>query len=163
MKSCNSEPNKLNPIAISAMNTHTTKILLVDDDADDLYLFIQALEVIDPSIRLMYAGDGISALKMLYNRDIPLPDYIFLDLNMHRMNGKECLEEMKSSSYLSAVPVIICTTSKRESDVKRTRDLGASGFFTKPDNFEELVMGIRFILDEKPAEGQYLNSKLEVF
>ena len=145
------------------MDSHSIKILLVDDDEDDMQLFLQALKVIDRSIKLTYADDGVTALKLLFNREIPLPDYIFLDLNMHRMNGKECLAEIKSTTYLAHIPVIICTTSKRESDVQKTKDLGASGFFTKPANFEELMMGIKFILDEKPVAGQYLNSLLEVF
>lgn len=145
------------------MGTNTIKILLVDDDEDDLQLFLQALRVIDRSIDLMYADDGVTALKLLFNRELPLPDYIFLDLNMHRMNGKECLTEIKSLAYLAHIPVIICTTSKRDSDVLKTKELGASAFFTKPSSFDELVQVIRFILIEKPAAGQYLNCLLEVF
>jgi DNA-binding response OmpR family regulator len=145
------------------MNINPTKILLVDDDEDDMLRFIQALKAIDPSIKFMYADDGVSALRLLNDRETPLPDYIFMDLNMHRMNGKECLAEIKKSSYLSHLPVIICTTSKRESDVIVTKELGASSFFTKPMKFEELIQVLRFILNEKPVAGEYLNCLIEVF
>jgi CheY-like chemotaxis protein len=145
------------------MNTQFTNILLVDDDEDDMLLFRQALKVIDPSIKFMYADDGVSGLRLLIDEKNPLPDYVFMDLNMHRMDGKECLTEIKRSSALCHLPVIICTTSKRESDVQKTKELGASGFFTKPMKFEELVEVLRFILTEKPVAGEYLNCWLEVF
>ena len=145
------------------MGSRSMLILLVDDDDEDMELFMDALKEIDTSIDFIWADDGVSALDLLNNNAQPLPDYIFMDLNMHRMNGKECLAEIKQSKRLGHLPVIICTTSKRESDVSKTRDLGASGFFTKPQSFEDLVSVIRFILNEKPVAGEYLNCLFEVF
>jgi CheY-like chemotaxis protein len=145
------------------MSEKPTKVLLVDDDEDDMQLFRQALKGIDSSIKFMSADDGVSALKLLNDPENPLPDYVFMDLNMHRMDGKSCLSEIKKSPYLRHLPVIICTTSRRESDVIKTKELGASGFFTKPMKFEELVLVLRFILTQKPVAGEYLNCLIEVF
>jgi CheY-like chemotaxis protein len=105
--------------------------LLVDDDEDDKEIFCLALQRIDPAIECTTASDGLEALSILKNKSY-VPGYIFLDLNMPRMNGKECLKEIKKQDHLSDVPVIIFSTSAAERDIEETRRLGASSFITKP-------------------------------
>ena len=104
--------------------------LLVDDDEDDREIFSLALQDVDPSIDCVTARDGREALSILSINFVP--DYIFLDLNMPLMDGKECLKEIRKRSHLNAVPVIIYSTSSAEKDKEETKKLGASSFITKP-------------------------------
>ena len=105
--------------------------LLVDDDEDDKEIFCLALAEVDPSIQCYIASDGIEALEMLSNPAFA-PDYIFLDLNMPLMSGKECLIEIKKRSHLEKTSVIMFSTSASQKDIEDTSELGASAFITKP-------------------------------
>jgi CheY-like chemotaxis protein len=107
------------------------KCLLIDDDEDDKEIFCIALKQVDPSIDCVTASDGREALSILNNASYT-PDYIFLDLNMPRMDGKECLTEIRKRDRLARVPVIIFTTSSAERDKEETKRLGANSFITKP-------------------------------
>ena len=78
-----------------------------------------------------------------------MPEYIFLDLNMPRMNGKQCLEQIKSESNFNSIPVIIYTTSKAKEDIEETRYLGAHYFLTKPYKYADLKKAIESIFKEE--------------
>lgn len=117
-------------LAASKIKTIKT-CLLVDDDEDDKEIFCLALKKIDPSIDCITASDGREALSILDDGSF-IPDYIFLDLNMPRMDGKECLKEIRKQNRLDKVPVIIFTTSSAERDKEETKKLGANSFITKP-------------------------------
>ena len=84
--------------------------LLVDDDLDDQEVFKEALDEISPSIILRTALNGEDALAILASQSYPLPDYIFMDLNMPRMSGHQCLSLIKSNVRLKDLRVIIYTT-----------------------------------------------------
>jgi len=112
--------------------------LIIDDDEDDRELFQIALESAGPSIKLIGAGGGHEALAKLKNKTI-VPDYIFLDLNMPQMSGRECLSELKQHEELAGIPVVIFSTSSDPRDIKETRALGAIGFITKPPKTSELT------------------------
>ncbi|HXL57699.1 MAG TPA: response regulator [Chitinophagaceae bacterium] len=127
----------------------TPLFFLADDDADDQELFKEALSEIDKSIRCLTASSGEEALNKLKTDLKQLPDYIFLDLNMPRMNGLECLVEIKKTNTLKHIPVIIYSTSSAEKDVEETRKLGADYFITKPPGFKELCDKIKYILSGK--------------
>ena len=105
--------------------------LLVDDDDDDKEIFCLALAEVNPSIECHIASDGIEALGMLSDPAFT-PDYIFLDLNMPLMSGKECLREIKKRRHLENTSVIIFSTSASQKDIEDTSELGASAFITKP-------------------------------
>ena len=105
--------------------------LLVDDDEDDKEIFSLALTEANPSMECLVASDGLQALSMLKDGSF-IPDYIFLDLNMPLMSGKECLVEIRKQSHLIHVPVIIFSTSSSQKDIQDTKALGASCFITKP-------------------------------
>jgi DNA-binding response OmpR family regulator len=123
------------------MNVHKT-CFLIDDDVDDQEIFTIALQQVDPNFHCITAGNGDEALKMLIHPAAELPDYIFLDLNMPRMNGKECLRELKKLDRLKHIPVVIYTTSSSEYDQLTTRTLGAASFITKPFTIAELVAAL---------------------
>lgn len=116
----------------------TVKFLLVDDDADDTSLFKEVLEEVNPSIVFNSAEDGHQALHLLKKEGSILPDIIFLDLNMPRMSGKECLAEIKNDEKLLHIPVIMYTTSSQSKDIEETIQKGAICFITKPTNISEL-------------------------
>ena len=124
------------------------KILIIDDDADDRDFFKEALREIDNDIACITARNGLEALNLLVACDqSALPDYIFLDLNMPRMGGRQCLTQLKSLQALKDIPVIIFTTSKLPDDREEMKRLGAVGFITKPSRFSELVEQLTLILN----------------
>lgn len=112
--------------------------LLVDDDDDDKEIFCLALNDANPLIKCHLACDGLEALSMLKDSTF-IPDFIFLDLNMPLMSGKECLIEIKKRPHLKDTPVIIFSTSASQKDVQDTIELGAASFITKPPLISSLT------------------------
>lgn len=123
--------------------------LLVDDDADDRTLFIEAVKEIDQTIECKTANNGERALKLLKDTEYSLPDFIFLDIRMPRINGKKCLFEIKKDERLKHIPVIIYTTSKAVEESKELRDMGAFHFISKPSNADEIYYLISFVMDQQ--------------
>jgi CheY-like chemotaxis protein len=121
---------------------NTVLIFLVDDDEDDREMFKEALREVNDSFDLMSAEDGEKALHYLKDESKRLPDLIFLDMNMPRLNGRQCLEEIKKSVRLSSIPVVVYSTTKREEDVRETSRLGAVHFLTKPVLFHEITLAV---------------------
>lgn len=112
--------------------------MIVDDDAEDQELFIEALLAIDKQCKCLAASGGEEALRILLNTPGPLPDYIFLDLNMPKMNGKELLVTIKKNEQINRIPVIIYSTTSEEKEIQNTLQLGAVSFLQKPNSFREL-------------------------
>jgi CheY-like chemotaxis protein len=112
--------------------------LLIDDDQDDQEIFIIALNDSGQKVNCSTASNALSGLRHLDDNQASVPDYIFLDLNMPGMNGKQCLEEIKSRPFLKHVPVIIFSTSARPQDITETKQLGATAFITKPSSVRSL-------------------------
>jgi CheY-like chemotaxis protein len=112
---------------------------LIDDDSDDQEIFSLALEKIDPTFTCIAANSGFEALQKLSDKTISVPDYIFLDLNMPRMNGKECLKEIRKFDHLKKVPVVIYSTSSMKYDIAETTKLGATAFIVKPFSMADLI------------------------
>jgi len=110
---------------------------IVDDDQDDIDIFIEAVNKVDPSIKCIGVLNGKEAIQKL-TATLLLPDIIFLDLNMPRIDGRQCLSEIKKIEKLNHIPVVIYSTSSYEKDRRDTKELGASYFFTKPYNFIDL-------------------------
>ena len=120
-------------------------ILLVDDDEDDRNLFREALDEIDAAADCFMATDGLNALEFLNNCET-LPDFIFVDLNMPRMNGKQLIRELKQNKQFESIPVIIYSTSKIEEDVKETMGLGVALYIKKPVSFNLICKEISMVL-----------------
>lgn len=115
----------------------TLTCFLVDDDEDDREIFCIALRDLGSHIICVQANDGMDALEKLDNPKFS-PDFIFLDLNMPRMNGKECITEIKKNERLTEVPVVIYSTSSNAVDKHDAKRLGAVHFFTKPPSISAL-------------------------
>jgi CheY-like chemotaxis protein len=112
-------------------------ILYADDDTDDGELMREALVNIDPSISCEIASDGQHALEIL-RQSMELPDYIFLDINMPVMDGKQCLIELKKDEQLKDIPVVMYSTTCDSREINELYRLGASSFIQKPNDFNEL-------------------------
>lgn len=121
-----------------------TSLLLVDDDADDLLLFNEALREINVPVSCESANDGVEALKKLTAGHIP--QLIFLDLNMPMMHGFECLKKIKANKLLQKIPVIIFTTSNSPLDINTAKHIGAAAYFCKPMHFNHLCEHLKRIL-----------------
>lgn len=123
----------------------TTIFLLIDDDEDDRELFRLALSDADEDACFYEAKSGREALERLEKKEI-VPDYIFLDLNMPEMNGKECLKELRSLPECYEIPVIIFSTSANPDDIRDTINNGASDFLTKPAKTSELTLFLSVLM-----------------
>jgi CheY-like chemotaxis protein len=104
--------------------------MIVDDDKDDRFFFRSAIRKYNPTYNCIEAENGADALKQL-REATELPDFVFLDLNMPKMDGRECLKELKNDNTLKNIPVIIYTTSEYKLDIAITKELGADYFLTK--------------------------------
>lgn len=112
--------------------------LLIDDDQDDQEIFLLAANECGKAVKCYTVNSGVSAL-MLLDENPTLAEFIFLDLNMPGMNGKQCLAEIKKRKILKDVPVIIYSTSSLQTDIIETKELGAAMFITKPSSLKDLT------------------------
>jgi CheY-like chemotaxis protein len=106
--------------------------LLVDDDLDDQEVFLMTLEKIDKNIKCLTANNGVEALSLLKSQHSFVPDYIFLDVNMPKMNGIECLRNIKDLTYLNNCKVFMYSTTSETSVLEKSKKLGATDFIVKP-------------------------------
>jgi CheY-like chemotaxis protein len=119
-------------------------ILLAEDEPANAHLVKMALKESHILADLQHVLDGREALAFLRREGArfataPLPDLILLDLNMPRMDGRECLAAIKQDKVLHRIPVLMLTTSDAERDVVAAYDLGASGYITKPLDMGEFI------------------------
>ena len=125
---------------------------LIDDDPDDIMLFREVVEDIDKAIHFLSATNGKEGLNILNRENISMPMVIFLDLNMPKMDGRECLKEIRNNHRLKDIPVVIYTTSSHQKDIDETRNLGAKGFISKPSSLGELHSVLNAIVESIPDE-----------
>ena len=120
------------------MELKQLNVLLADDDIDDCNFFKKALKELPLPTDLVTVHDG-EALMTLLNKEVhSLPHVIFLDINMPRKNGFECLAELKQSDRLKDVPVIMFSTSNSRDAMTSLFKTGADVYIRKPGNFEQL-------------------------
>ncbi|MBO9151309.1 response regulator [Chitinophaga sp. GCM10012297] len=112
-------------------------IILADDDHDDCFLFDDALKELGIGFELMLVHDGDHLMSHLSGSP-QLPDILFLDLNMPRKTGFECLSEIKTSDKLKDVPVVIYSTSMDADAANLLYHKGASLFIRKPNQFSQI-------------------------
>ncbi|MGJ8551067.1 response regulator [Winogradskyella wichelsiae] len=119
------------------MNKEYINIALADDDEDDRFFFTEAFEDLKIKNRVSTFKDGIELMEFLEKASL-LPDLLFLDLNMPKKSGIECLKEIKASSKFKEMIIAIYSTSSSEEDVENTFVLGANIYIKKPNDFEKL-------------------------
>ena len=120
------------------MNTKQLNVLLADDDQDDRYFFGKALKEISISTKLTAVPDGEQLMSYLSGNSENLPDVIFLDINMPRKNGFECLSEIKENEKLKDLPVIMFSTTNSQDSITSLFKSGAHVYIHKPSNFAQL-------------------------
>lgn len=115
-------------------------VLFIDDDQEDFELFCEALKELRPESHCLHKLDGKSALDFLLHQPATdLPDCIFLDINMPGMDGKECLEQIKSIPNLKDIPVIMFSTSVHSEDAEKYAALGAKDSVLKPYTYDGIL------------------------
>ena len=122
---------------------------LIDDDPDDQEIFAMTLREVNETFLCVTANNGIQALEKLSSTTSFVPDFIFLDLNMPLMGGKDCLLEIKKAEHLKEVPVIIYSTSSHQKDVDDVKKIGAAHFLTKPSNIDVLARILSRLFKQK--------------
>jgi len=113
-------------------------ILLADDDEADRLLFTEAFSELSIKTTVRTVNDGMQLIEWLNKEDNTLPHFLFLDLNMPRKNGMECLKEIRSNEKLRNIFIAIYSTSYNEKDMEETFVNGANVYITKPSDFNEL-------------------------
>ena len=121
-------------------------ILLADDDKDDCIFFKEALDEFLFPTQLTAVRDGEQLMQLLSNETNEIPHVLFLDLNMPRKSGSECLTEMKVNTRLKQIPVIIFTTSFHKKMADMLYENGAHYFIQKPSAFSQLKKVIKHSL-----------------
>jgi chemotaxis family two-component system response regulator Rcp1 len=124
-------------------------VLLVEDSPGDVRLTQEAFRDADSTIDLRVAADGVEAMAFLLREgryvDAPRPEFILLDLNLPKMDGREVLAHIKEDDNLKTIPTVILTTSDAEADILTSYQLQANCYVSKPvqlEEFEGLVKSI---------------------
>ncbi|MFT5251930.1 MAG: CheY-like chemotaxis protein [Flavobacteriales bacterium] len=120
------------------MENQTFRILLADDDEGDRLIFTDAIDEMIIKHIVQTVDDGMQLIEYLTKKDAILPDIIFLDLNMPRKNGLECLKEIRKNEKFGGILIFIYSTSAAEKDIHETFMNGANVYIKKPNNFELL-------------------------
>ena len=123
------------------LTTHFN-ILLADDDTDDCQFFKEALEELPLTTHLTTVYDGVQLMQQLTYNTVELPHVVFIDINMPRKKGCQCLYEIKNDDKLKQLPVVIVSTSFDKEVVNQMYDNGAHYYLRKPDDFYKLKQGI---------------------
>ena len=124
-------------------------ILVAEDDSDDRFLLQTAFKEKGYDDKLEFVENGVELIEFLSNihnnsSSYNYPYFILLDLNMPKKDGREALKEIKQHPIFKKIPVVVFTTTKNESEIKRCYELGANTYVVKPVSFE----GLTKVLDD---------------
>ncbi|UUF12426.1 MULTISPECIES: response regulator [Flavobacterium] len=148
-----------------AFENHNTQryIYLADDDSDDRDLFAEALREVDPAVLLMQAKDGMDLMESLLTLcSGELPEFIFLDINMPRKSGFECLQEIRNHESLKGLNVIMFSTCSNSDTIQKALQMGATFYAVKPSSYNRLkslledVLGMDLAADLEAKSGLLL-------
>jgi len=120
------------------MNENYINVVLADDDEDDRLFFSEAFDELKIKTRVSTFNDGVYLMDYFNSEDAILPQVLFLDLNMPRKSGLECLKELRADEKFNDVAIAIYSTSSSEEDVENTFVLGANIYIKKPSDFKSL-------------------------
>lgn len=129
------------------LNLVSYYILIVDDEKDDHFFLRKAISDTIPQAIVESLYDGAEALEYLDNC-IAMPNLIFMDLNMHKISGKEAIIAIRKNPTLNKVPIIVLTTSRQETEKEDILKSGASAFYSKPYNPRELRAIVKEVRDK---------------
>lgn len=120
-------------------------IFYTDDDPEDLDFFKEIVDIIDENVVVVTHKSGQELINALDNPP-PTPHLVFLDINMPGLNGLETLKRVKQSERHNNIPVIIFSTSKDDTDIEKSRELGANFYLPKSGIFDQLKKSIEHTL-----------------
>jgi CheY-like chemotaxis protein len=120
------------------MTTDFIYITLADDDEDDRLFFTDAFSELKINTKVNTFNDGVELMDYLTNTESVLPNILFLDLNMPRKNGVECLLEIKQNERFNDIAIAIYSTSSSEEHIEETFVNGANIYIKKPSDFSTL-------------------------
>jgi CheY-like chemotaxis protein len=125
-------------------------ILIAEDDLDDRFLLQTAFNEKGYNDKLEFVENGVELIEFLtkiQNNDsqYSYPYFILLDLNMPKKDGRETLKEIKEHPVFKKIPIVVFTTTKNESEIKRCYELGANTYVVKPSSFEGLARVVQDI------------------
>jgi CheY-like chemotaxis protein len=120
------------------MTTDFIYITLADDDEDDRLFFTDAFSELKIDTKVNTFNDGVELMDYLNNSESVLPNILFLDLNMPRKNGVECLLEIKENERFNDIAIAIYSTSSSEEHIEETFVNGANIYIKKPSDFNTL-------------------------
>jgi CheY-like chemotaxis protein len=130
--------------------TEAVELLIVEDNPQDLELSLRALRKAHISNRIHVARDGAEALEFVFcegahaqRKITDGPRVIMLDLKLPRIDGIEVLRRIKSDPRTKMIPVVMLTSSKEQSDVVESYNLGVNSYIVKPVNFERFAEAVR--------------------
>lgn len=131
------------------MSSRSIEILLIEDNAGDARLTLEAFKEGKVINNLTVIHDGVDALAYLrregrHANAVP-PDLILLDLNLPKMDGREVLAEIKSDARLMAIPVVVLTTSASQDDISRAYGHHANCYITKPVDLDQFLRVVQSI------------------
>jgi CheY-like chemotaxis protein len=124
------------------------RVLLVEDNLDDVEIARRALGKAAVRIELTVARDGQEALDILAaggKGDVPLPHLVLLDLNLPKVDGREVLEKIKTAPKLKRIPVVVLTVSTQEEDIAHCYDAGVNTYIAKPIQFDDFLRAVATI------------------
>lgn len=144
--------------------THRGRILLVEDNHNDVELTLRALDEYHLANEVVVVRDGAEASDYLYRRDVYTlranenPVLIFLDLKMPKIDGLEVLRQLKQDDQLKLIPVVMMTSSREEQDIINGYDLGVNAYVIKPLDFPQFTEAIKtlglfwIVINQPPPE-----------
>ena len=128
------------------MANNPLNILLAEDDEDDRFFFKEAIDKVKIKTVLTMVNDGVELMEYLNNPENTNPHVVFLDLNMPRKGGIECLQEIRSNKKFSNLTIAIYSTSASDNDIEETFVKGANIYIRKPNDFKILQKVISEVL-----------------
>jgi len=144
--------------------TNNVELLLVEDNPEDLELALSALRAAKLSNYIHVARDGVEALEYIFcegphatRKITDRPRVILLDLKLPKVDGLEVLKRIKGDARTRMIPVVVLTSSKEQSDVVESYNLGVNSYIVKPVNFEQFVeavhnLGLYWMLHNQPPK-----------
>jgi CheY-like chemotaxis protein len=131
------------------MNVKMKRILLVEDDPNDVELTLTALKEFNLANEVVAVGDGAEALDFLFKRGVfsertnGNPVVILLDLKLPKIGGLEVLRQIRASDVLKMIPIVILTSSREEKDLNDGYGLGTNAYVVKPVEFQNFIEAIK--------------------
>jgi CheY-like chemotaxis protein len=140
------------------MKKNGKKILLVEDNPDDVALTLRAFKKNNIMNEIMVAKDGAEALAILLDKNLELPALVLLDLKLPKVGGLEVLDKIRATPETKLIPVVILTSSKEEADLTNGYKLGCNSYIRKPVDFIQFAEAVKtlglywLVLNEGPPK-----------